>query len=258
MAEQQLDNRKKQTLQAQDLVNVEGRRLDGRLLEECRPGFLQMRTVSRAAGSAYMEFGGTKCMVAVYGPREANRSEGFSSSGRLNCDVQLVPFGRQSRGISREASDAATEEQREYSGVLQRTLEGAVARSTFPKATLDVFALLLESGGSDLATIITCSSAALADAGIEMEDLVTAVSAVRVGSHVLLDPSGDEERNNDGAVLVACMASRGEVTQLAVTGDWPQAQVGQTINLCVAGCDNLDAWLREQLKAQAAAGGDAG
>ncbi|KAF2554660.1 hypothetical protein F2Q68_00012957 [Brassica cretica] len=37
---------------------------------------------------------------------------------------------------------------------------------TFPKTTVDVFALVLESGGSDFAVVISCASLALADAGI--------------------------------------------------------------------------------------------
>ncbi|KAF2554663.1 hypothetical protein F2Q68_00012958 [Brassica cretica] len=47
---------------------------------------------------------------------------------------------------------------------------------TFPKTTVDVFALVLESGGSDFAVVISCASLALADAGIMMCDHITAVS----------------------------------------------------------------------------------
>ena len=49
----------------------------------------------------------------------------------------------------------------------------------FPKAVVDVHALVLESGGSDLAVAACAASLALADAGIEMLDLVSACSVVR-------------------------------------------------------------------------------
>jgi hypothetical protein len=39
-------------------------------------------------------------------------------------------------------------ENKEYSGMLHKALEGAVMLHTFPKTTVDVFALVLESGGS--------------------------------------------------------------------------------------------------------------
>lgn len=49
---------------------------------------------------------------------------------------------------------------------------------TFPKANVDVYCLVVESGGSDTAVAITAASLALADAGIEMYDLVTACKVV--------------------------------------------------------------------------------
>ena len=56
---------------------------------------------------------------------------------------------------------------------------------TFPKANVDVYCLVMESGGSDTAVAITAASLALADAGIEMYDLV---AACKVVSHPVLSP----------------------------------------------------------------------
>lgn len=63
-------------------------------------------------------------------------------------------------------------------GQLLATLEAAVLLHTFPKSNVDVYCLILESGGSDLAVCISAASLALADAGIEMTDLVSACSVV--------------------------------------------------------------------------------
>lgn len=41
-------------------------------------------------------------------------------------------------------------EEKEYSQMLHKALEGAVALHTFPKTTVDVFALVLQSGGGKL------------------------------------------------------------------------------------------------------------
>ncbi len=62
---------------------------------------------------------------------------------------------------------------------MQAALEAAVQRHTFPKANVDVYCLILESGGADAAVAITAASLAIADAGIEMYDLVSACSVVR-------------------------------------------------------------------------------
>ena len=70
-------------------------------------------------------------------------------------------------------------DEQEMSAVLQAALQAAVQRQTFPKANLDVYCLILESGGSDAAVAITAASLAIADAGIDMYDLVSACSVVR-------------------------------------------------------------------------------
>ena len=65
------------------------------------------------------------------------------------------------------------------SALVQAALQSAVQRQTFPKANLDIYCLVLESGGADTAVAITAASLALADAGVEMYDLVSACSVVR-------------------------------------------------------------------------------
>lgn len=55
---------------------------------------------------------------------------------------------------------------------------------TFPKANVDIYALVLESGGADLAVCISAAGMALADAGIEMEDMVSACSVVSARHHM--------------------------------------------------------------------------
>ena len=62
--------------------------------------------------------------------------------------------------------------------MVHAALEAAVQRHTFPKANVDIYCLVLESGGADAAVAITAASLAIADAGIEMYDLVSACSVV--------------------------------------------------------------------------------
>ena len=68
--------------------------------------------------------------------------------------------------------------EKELASQLCTALTPAVQLSSFPKSVVDVCCMVLESGGSDLA-VSTCAAAlALADAGIEMLDLVAACSVV--------------------------------------------------------------------------------
>ena len=47
-----------------------GKRLDGRGFDELRPIKIEAGVLERADGSAYLEWGGNKILVAVYGPQE--------------------------------------------------------------------------------------------------------------------------------------------------------------------------------------------
>lgn len=63
---------------------------------------------------------------------------------------------------------------------LQQALEASVQLDKFPKAVFYVSAMVLEAGGADLAVLITAASVALADAGVELYDLVPAVQVVGI------------------------------------------------------------------------------
>lgn len=59
---------------------------------------MRVGVVSQAAGSAYLELGGTKVMAGVYGPRPTERREAFSEEGHLSVDVKLASFATRTRG----------------------------------------------------------------------------------------------------------------------------------------------------------------
>jgi len=231
------------------LVSASGQRIDGRGLEEFRPPFLQVGTNSQASGSAYVEFNNTKVMAAVYGPRQTTRGGlGFSTDGFLQVDLKTGTFSRRQRG-----KFGQSQEEKEGSALVQRALEPSVQLHTFPKATVDVYILVLESGGSDLACAITCASLALADAGVELYDLVAGSSVSLVGEHLLLDPAASESAREDAGMLVAYMPQANQVTQVVADGAWPGEASAEGLEQCVEGCRQLDAVMREALRERAAA-----
>lgn len=64
------------------------------------------------------------------------------------------------------------------SEAMQTALAASIQLHKIPKSSVDVYAMVLESGGSDLAALITAASVALANAGIELFDLVPACNVV--------------------------------------------------------------------------------
>ncbi|PNX96897.1 exosome complex component mtr3-like protein [Trifolium pratense] len=167
----------------------------------------------------------------------------YSDTGRLNCNVSYTTFSTPVRG---QGSD-----HKEYSSMLQKALEGAIILESFPKTTVDVFALVLESSGSDLPVVISVASLALADAGILMYDLVTSVSVSCLGKNLIIDPISEEENCQDGSLMITCMPSRYEVTQLTVTGEWSAPKISEGMQLCLDACKKLAKIMRSCLKESA-------
>lgn len=181
----------------------------------------------------------------MFGPRESKKAMTYSDIGRLNCNVSYTTFGTPVRG---QVSD-----HKEFSSMLYKALEGGIMLETFPKTTVDVFALVLESGGSDLPVVISCASLALADAGIMMYDLVAAVSVSCLGKNLIIDPVIEEESYQDGSLMLASMPARHEVTQLTVTGEWSTPNIHEAMELCLDACAKLVEVMRSCLKESASA-----
>ena len=54
------------------LIDENGKRSDGRGIDDLRPIKITVGVIKNADGSAFIEFGKNKIIVAVYGPREVH------------------------------------------------------------------------------------------------------------------------------------------------------------------------------------------
>ena len=215
-----------------------------------RPVYARAGLLSQAKGSAYLEAGGTKVLCAVSGPRQAEGSERGSGPagaggeapaalrGRLLCDFRRAPFA----GRRRRAPPGGGEE-RELALALQEELEPAVRLGRYPRAQLEVSALLLEDGGSALAAALTAAALALADAGVEMYDLVVGCGLSRTPEPAptwLLDPTRLEEEHAAAGLTVALMPVLNQVAGLLGSGEGgPTESWAEAVRLGLEGCQRL-------------------
>ncbi|XP_070616416.1 exosome complex component MTR3 [Erythrolamprus reginae] len=216
-----------------------------------QPFFARVGLLSQAKGSAYVELdGGTKVLCSVAGPREAGvGSIGAPSEqrGRLVCDFRRAPFS------GRGARIWPGEKEPELALALQEALEPAVRLARYPRAQLEVSALLLQDGGSALAAATCAAGLALADAGIELYDLVAACALSRaVGpsgpDEWRLQPTEPEERAAAARLTVALLPSLNQVAGLLGSGDGGQADSwAQALRLGLDGCQRLYPLLRQSL-----------
>lgn len=136
------------------------------------------------------------------------------------------------RGYVRDALE------RDLSAQLQRAVARAVRTAAYPKSAIDVFVTVLDGEApgncalpeladmTALAGAIACASAAIADAGIECVDLVSAGVAgvvedlsVPGGRRTVLDPAPADAWIVKGAACVAYMAARDELSLVWSRGE---------------------------------------
>ncbi|HKZ41407.1 MAG TPA: hypothetical protein VJ044_10625, partial [Candidatus Hodarchaeales archaeon] len=153
------------------LIRPDGRRLDGRKLDELRPLSLKVGILGQADGSAYITHGNNKILVAVYGPRELHPKHMIQAEkARVRVEYRLAPFSVQER-----KSPAPKRREHELSKVIQEAVEPSIFTERFPRAAIDIFVQVLDADGGTRAASITAASLALADAGIPLKGLVSSV-----------------------------------------------------------------------------------
>ena len=65
--------------QIRNLIDENGKRIDGRGADELRTVKITVGAVKNADGSAFIEFGKNKILAAVYGPREVPTDACFAA-----------------------------------------------------------------------------------------------------------------------------------------------------------------------------------
>ncbi|CAM9873484.1 unnamed protein product [Sphacelaria rigidula] len=211
---------------------------------------MDVGVVAHATGSAYVEFNHTKVICAVYGPHaQTGRDSSFSEEGQLQCDFSYSPFA--TPGGRRETRGGRGDDERELSTLLRQTLEASVQVHRLTKSVVDVRVMVLQADGSELAVATTCASMALADAGIELYDLVTACSVGYDGTQMVLDPTREEEGKGAGVMTIAMLPGSQQVTQWWQDGRFDGQKVAAALELCTDGCSCVHKMMETRLLSSA-------
>ena len=154
--------------QTRNLIDEQGIRTDGRRADELREIKITVGVVKNADGSAFIEFGRNKIVTAVYGPREVHpKHMALPDRCVLRCRYHMTPFSTDTR-----KNPAPSRREVEISKVMRESLEPALILEDYPRAAIDVFVEVLQADGGSRCAGITAASLALADAGINMRDIV--------------------------------------------------------------------------------------
>ena len=214
---------------------IDGRRLDGRLPDELRPLKIQAGVLKRADGSAYVELGENKVLAAVYGPREMHpRHLQQPDTAVLRCRYNMAPFSVEER--KRPGPDRRSVE---ISKVTREAIEPVVFLELYPRSAIDVFIEILQADAGTRTTGITAASVALADAGVPMRDLVSAVAVGKVDDTIVLDLNKQEDNWGTSDMPIALMPRKKLITLLQMDGHFTPEEFKQALALAFKGCEQI-------------------
>jgi exosome complex component RRP41 len=215
-----------------ELITSEGKRLDGRGPEDIRKIKIEAGVLHRADGSCYLEWGGNKVLVAVYGPREAvPRHMQNPLRAIVQARYNMAAFSVEDR--KRPGPDRRSVE---ISKVISEALEKVILTEQFPRATVNVEIEVLDAEAGTRCAGLTAAGVALIDAGIPMRDIPVACAAGKIGGQIVLDLGKEEDNFGDADLPVAISPRTGEVLLLQMDGHLTVNEFNQAFDLAVKGC----------------------
>ncbi len=207
---------------------VNGKRRDGRGLEDLRPIRIRAGVLNNADGSAYIEWGNNRVLAAVYGPKEVMPKHLTDPSGAVvKCRYSMAPFasleGHGRTGPNRRAT--------EISKVIKEVFENVILLNEFPNSEIDIFMEVLQGDGSTRTTCVNAASVALASAGIPMRDMVYGISMGKIEDKICLDFDMIEDNYSDADMPVVMSPRNDEVLLLQMDGNMTREEVQKALEL---------------------------
>jgi exosome complex component RRP41 len=205
---------------------VYAQRLDGRVDHELRPMEAKIKVVPNADGSASFKIGRTWAIAAVYGPREVYpRFLANPKKGLLRCHYSMMPFSGSGERIRPGSSRRA----QEIAMVMTKSLAPVVDLSQYPNSVVDIYVELPQTDAGTRCAAISAAAMALADAGIPMKGMVSAVAVGMADDKIIADLTYKEEHihefNEDSKnaavsdIPIAMVYNTKELTLLQMDGE---------------------------------------
>jgi exosome complex component RRP41 len=228
------------------LLDADGRRLDGRRLDELRPIRIVAGPLHQADGSAFVEWGQNKVMAAVYGPREVHpRHLQENNKAIVQCRYNMAAFSvdeRKRPGLDRRSQ--------EISKVIAEAFESVIFVEEYPRTSIDVYIEVLQANAGTRCAGVVAASVALADAGIPMVDLVPAVAVGKVAGAIALDLKKEEDNFGDADLPMALVPQSGRLVLLQMEGHMNREELARALDLGVRGCTTIYGFMQEALRAR--------
>ncbi len=227
-----------------ELIDKNGKRTDGRTVDEIRPLKIEAGVLHRADGSAYLEWGNNKCIAGVYGPREYNpRRFQKADKAVVRTKYNMAAFSTSDR--KRPGPDRRSQE---IGKVISDAFENVILTEKFPRGVIDINVEILQADAGTRIAALTAAAVALADAGIPMKGMVAGIAAGKCDGQVCLDLNGPEDNYGDADVPMAINMTTGEVVLFQMDGHLSAEEFDQAVDMCAEGAKAVYAEQRAALE----------
>ena len=209
------------------LFREDGKRLDGRDKNELRPIKMEVGVLENADGSAYLEWGNNKIYCAVYGPREVHPHHlAKPDRGILRVFYRMATFS-----VFERKRPAPGRREKEVSMVITDCLKPVLFLELYPGTSFEVYINVLDADGGTRCACTTVAALALADAGIPMRSLVTAVAIGKIDGELITDLSGIEDKAGEADLPCAMTWFNEELSLLQFDGNMDLDEFNKSLTL---------------------------
>lgn len=234
------------------LIDENGLRHDGRRFDELRPIRMQVGVLANATGSALVEYGRTKVLAAVYGPREPfQKYMVLPDRAILRVRYHMAPFSTTER-----KNPAPSRREIELSKVIREALEDIVLLTEYPRTVIDIFVEVLQADGGTRVAGVTAASLALADAGIPMKGLVAGVAVGKINGVLVLDLDEVEDSMGEADMPIAGAPDLGLITLFQLNGVLTEEEVEKGLSMAWSAIEKIVSMEKEVLRSRFEAVGE--
>ncbi len=207
---------------------VDGKRVDGRAPDGLRKIRIEVGVIPDADGSAYVEWGGNKIICGVHGPRECiPRHEASPFRALVKCRYSMSPFA----SLEEHGRSGPSRRSIELSKVIREVFESIIIADEFPNTQIDIYVDVLQAEGGTRTASITAAAVALANAGIPMRDLVTAVSVGKADGELLVDLGKMEDNFGQSDMPIAFSARDKKILLLQMDGLLSKEEIKRILHM---------------------------
>ncbi|MCH8907064.1 MAG: exosome complex exonuclease Rrp41 [Candidatus Heimdallarchaeota archaeon] len=221
-------------------------RLDGRAVNELRKLKVELGVLERADGSARVELGKNIAIASVFGPRELHPKHRSRSEGA----VVRVTYRMATFSVTDYKRSFPSRREKEISKVLSEAFQSNVLTKFYPRSAIDVNVQIFESDGGTRTAAAIAASAALADAGVPMRDLVGGIASGIIDDEVVLDLTGYEDMKGTGDMPILYSPSIDEVGLFQLDGLFTLEQFKQAYSYSLKAIEGIVDIIKNALKSK--------